>query len=820
MFSSSSRPIVVTGMHRSGTSLVASYLSSLGIDMGDRLLAADAHNPHGYFEDTDFRELQGKILIDSTPDGVGGHRDWGWTENERLDRECLARWTESARALAATRSSGYGLWGWKDPRTTLLLEFWDEILDREAFYVLLYRFPWEVADSMQRLGTDVFLEHPEYAYRIWTFYNQHLLDFHRRHPDRSLLVSTNSLLQQPERLASLMRGKFGIAVEEGSIESLRDRDLFHSLDPADPLISLVAATSPQCTRLLADLDRSADLPADGLWQAGSLRGERLSPAEPVDVSVVIPCYNLGETLIEAVASVERTAPERCELIVVNDGSSQPRTLEVLEVLRKGGYYVVDQPNTGLASARNRGIREARGRYVLPLDADNRLAVGYIQSAIRLLDSYPEVGVCYGDWLEFGTRNGRKPAPEFDLPALLWSNYIDACAVYRREIWEACGGYDAGAPAWEDWDFWISAAERGWRFHRLPDIAFEYRVRPNSMLRNAEREGLRRTVREHIYRKHHSIFANNLVETLLAGHTSLNAASADALAVRESRDQLQREIDLLAATSGRGRETSQISHIKAARKRITDESQIKSMIARHTGWYHCMELSPGIITPGVNDSTANLRILDHLGLPADCSGLRVLDIGTADGFMAFEMEKRGADEVVGLDYRKPTSTGFAIASAILGSRVRHVVENVYELDPEKTGLFDIVLFLGVLYHLRNPLLAFDRIRSIMKPGAFLFVETQLLDNSVPLFDGSTKPLEEISQELRDAAIWQFYSKGRLNDDLTNKWVPNMAGLKDAIEDAEFEILDSHIGGARGSVKARAIADGKTAYYRNIDSAKSI
>lgn len=818
--SSPSRPVVITGMHRSGTSLVASYLSTVGIDMGASLLAADAHNPHGYFEDADFRQLQGEILSDCTPGDDGGHRDWGWTENERLDRSCLARWAEPARALAATRSSGHTIWGWKDPRTSLLLDFWNEILDGEAFYILLYRFPWEVADSMQRLGKDVFLEHPEYACRIWAFYNQHLLDFHRRHPDRSLLVSTNALLQQPRRLASLIRGKFGLAVEETSIENIRDPELFRSLDPADPLISLVAAVSPQCTRLLAELDGSADLPAGGLWKADSLRGERLCPAGPIDLSVVIPCYNLGELLVEAVASVERTAPERCELIIVNDGSSQPRTLEVLDVLRRGGYHVVDQPNAGLAAARNRGIREARGRYVLPLDADNRLATGFIASAIHVLDSQPEVGVCYGDWLEFGGRNGRKSAPEFDLPALLWSNYIDACAVYRREIWEACGGYDAAAPAWEDWDFWISAAERGWRFHRVPDVTFEYRVRPHSMLRNAEKEGLRRTVREHIYRKHQSVFASNLVETLLAGHTNLNAASADALAVRESRDRLQREIDFLAAKLEPEREASQATHVQAVRERITDASQIRLMIDGYTKWYHRIELAPGIVTPGINDSSANLRILDHLGLPADCSGMRVLDIGTADGFMAFEVEKRGAEEVVGIDYRKPTSSGFAIASTILGSRVRHVIENVYELDPAKYGLFDMVLFLGVLYHLRNPLLAFDRVRSLMKPGALLFVETQLLDNSVLLSDGSTKPLEIISPELTDTAIWQSYSKGRLNNDATNKWVPNMTGLKEAIEDAEFEVLDSHIGGARGSVKARAIADKETAYFRYLDSAKSI
>ena len=125
---------------------------------------------------------------------------------------------------------------------------------------------------------------------------------------------------------------------------------------------------------------------------------------------MIPCYDLGELLVEAVASAERSAPERCELIVVNDGSRQPRTLEILGVLRDAGYRVLDQPNAGLAAARNRGIREARGRCILPLDADNRLLPGFPAAALRVLDAEPEVGVVYGDRLDFGLRSGRSPSP--------------------------------------------------------------------------------------------------------------------------------------------------------------------------------------------------------------------------------------------------------------------------------------------------------------------------------------------------------------------------------------------------------------------------
>jgi hypothetical protein len=406
---------------------------------------------------------------------------------------------------------------------------------------------------MQRLGADVFLRNPEWAYPIWTFYNRHLLDFHRRHPDRSVLVSANALLREPARFTALLREKLGLAVGEGELGELRDAALFRSLDPADPLIPLVAATSPDCARLLAELDQAADLSAAGLWSSERSRGERLRPAGPVDLSVVIPCFDFGELLVEAVASVERSAAGSCELIMVDDGSRQPRTLEVLAALRERGYHVIGQPNSGLAAARNRGIAEARGRYILPLDADNRLAPGFIASALRVLGERPDLGVVYGDRMDFGLRSGRFAVPDFDLGALLWANTIDACAVYRREIWEASGGYDAGAAVWEDWELWVSAAERGWRFHRLPEVAFEYRVRPGSMLDLAGQQQLWRTAFGHVYRKHRGFYGEHLAEVLLAAKDQVFAIDADALALRASRDALQREadrvtreIDLIAA----------------------------------------------------------------------------------------------------------------------------------------------------------------------------------------------------------------------------------------------------------------------------------
>lgn len=550
---SPSRPVVITGMHRSGTSLVASYLSTLGIHMGDRLIPADRRNPRGYFEDTGFVELHGRILRDATVEEPG-HRDWGWTESERLDRGVLARYAGEARALAAGRAGGEGIWGWKDPRTTLLLDFWDEILEERPLYVLLYRLPWEVFDSMQRLGADVFLRNPEWAYPIWTFYNRHLLDFHRRHPDRSLLVSVNALLRDPARLAPLLRERLGLAVAGESLETVRDRDLFVSLEPRDPLVSLVAATSPRCAEVLAGLDAAAELPATGLWSASPLQGTRWRPEGPVDLSVVIPCYEHGELLVEALASAERSAPERSEILVVDDGSRQPRTREVLQILRDAGYPVLSQPNAGLSAARNRGIREARGRYILPLDADNRLVPAGIAASLQVLDEDPQVAIAYGDRIDFGLRSGRISHEEFDPALLLWTNTIDACAVYRREVWESCGGYDPAMNSWEDWEFWIAALARGWRFRHVPEIAFEYRVRPGSMLDRAESEGLWRRLCAYVYRKHRDFYAEHFAAVLLVAKEQFAAVSAGAAALLGSRDRLQREAELLAADARAVRES--------------------------------------------------------------------------------------------------------------------------------------------------------------------------------------------------------------------------------------------------------------------------
>ena len=204
----------------------------------------------------------------------------------------------------------------------------------------------------------------------------------------------------------------------------------------------------------------------------------------IDLSIVIPCYNHGIYIGDALESVAKYQGKyRIEVIIVNDGSTDAHTKAVMEQLAGEGYQIIHQENKGLAAARNTGIAAAKGEYILPLDSDNKIYPDYIDKGIEVLERHSQVGVVYGDALYFGDKTGRWVVGNFDMRRLFDSNFIDACAVFRKRIWEEVGGYDENMPAmgWEDWDFWMRAVMEGWKFHYVPEVLFDYRVRDNSMI---------------------------------------------------------------------------------------------------------------------------------------------------------------------------------------------------------------------------------------------------------------------------------------------------------------------------------------------------
>ncbi len=159
--------------------------------------------------------------------------------------------------------------------------------------------------------------------------------------------------------------------------------------------------------------------------------------------------------------------------------------------------------------------------------------------------------------------------------------------------------------------------------------------------------------------------------------------------------------------------------------LTVNDWLKSQIDSEPYWFHKMELPGGLVTPGWNDPKATK--LPYFGLPADMTGMRVLDIGHAEGFFSFEAERRGAAEVVAIENYPPMARKFQMCRTALGSRVTtsHLA-NVYDISPKAFGTFDIVMFFGVLYHLRNPLLALEKIHAVCT--GTLLMQTAMCQNT--------------------------------------------------------------------------------------------
>lgn len=200
--------------------------------------------------------------------------------------------------------------------------------------------------------------------------------------------------------------------------------------------------------------------------------------------------------------------------------------------------------------------------------------------------------------------------------------------------------------------------------------------------------------------------------------------------------------------------------------------IRDKVAAVSMWWHSIDVGHGMVTPGRISPEVHRTLVEKLGLSLDLSGKTALDIGAWDGYYSFEMEKRKASRVVAIDnyYRKEDDRcqekkGFEVAKEIRASKVDFKNMDVYELSPDKIGEFDIVLFLGVLYHLRHPLLALERIASVTK-------DVMILESYV-------------SEGFGDKPVAVFFEKDELNNDPTNWWGPNPACLLGMVRSCGFE-----------------------------------
>lgn len=201
------------------------------------------------------------------------------------------------------------------------------------------------------------------------------------------------------------------------------------------------------------------------------------------ISVIIPCYNLGAYVNEAVDSVLAQTFQDFEIIVIDDGSTDPFTMRLMENYVRPKTLVLRTKNQGLATARNMGITQARGKYILPLDADDKIGNSYLEKASMILDAHPTIGIVYCRARFFGAREEEWRLEPFSIETMLTRNVIFATAMFRKSSWQKVGGYNPiMVHGYEDYDFWISLLDREKaEVYRINEILFYYRVRDDSMI---------------------------------------------------------------------------------------------------------------------------------------------------------------------------------------------------------------------------------------------------------------------------------------------------------------------------------------------------
>lgn len=293
----------------------------------------------------------------------------------------------------------------------------------------------------------------------------------------------------------------------------------------DQLRAHIASQSPQRIETLCNPAKVID---QFRAHTDRVRVPRETSAATPLVSVIVPHYNLAEFLPETLTSIERQTYTNIETIVIDDGSTDPASIELIESLDKPNLRVVRQANQGLSGARNSGIREAKGEFVFPIDADDLISPTFIEKAVCVMQREPELAYVtalvgyfrqsparrFGGWVPLGLHRDLLPI----------HNCAGCCmALFRASSIRQAGSYSTELTSYEDWDLYCALAERGHRGAIIPEFLLHYRIRPDSLLRTEvemRRQHLHARVLEkhpNLPRDHSRVLRTMLSEQMEAGN---------------------------------------------------------------------------------------------------------------------------------------------------------------------------------------------------------------------------------------------------------------------------------------------------------------
>lgn len=243
-------------------------------------------------------------------------------------------------------------------------------------------------------------------------------------------------------------------------------------------------------------------------------------------SIVIPCYNYGEYLSDAVESALRQTIFSLEVIVVDDGSTDPTTKTALEAYAGSSCVrVIRQENKGLPTTRNNGIAAAKGEYICCLDADDTIEPTYLEKCIAILEADRAVGFAYSHVRLFGDVDEIWKTRDFSIDEALINNHTSVSAVFRRDDWAAVGGYDPRMKhGYEDWEFWLSLATLGRKGRVIPEPLFNHRRHGHTMTHDAHAK--RKALIGQLQELNPVLFSNCLLQKRLKRLTSSSQEKPD------------------------------------------------------------------------------------------------------------------------------------------------------------------------------------------------------------------------------------------------------------------------------------------------------
>lgn len=226
----------------------------------------------------------------------------------------------------------------------------------------------------------------------------------------------------------------------------------------------------------------------------------------------MPCYNDGAYIKEAIESVKKQTYPNIELIVIDDGSDDEKTIDILNEL--GDEVVLLHTNhLKPAGARNYGIEKASGKYILPVDSDDTIDETYIQKAVEIIESNSDVGVVYCEADLFGEKSGRWDLPKYSFEMMLLDNIVFVTSLFYKSDWEKVGGYNTLMKSgMEDYDFWLSILNLGRKIYQIPEVLFHYRIKPASRTTGFQSDycQIQETYRQ-IYDNHKDFYEKNAEE---------------------------------------------------------------------------------------------------------------------------------------------------------------------------------------------------------------------------------------------------------------------------------------------------------------------